>query len=128
MCVGFEGGFGPKGLGNSAQASMKPNLSSTRCEKAFFQGLWFIWSEIRQEIGCDRLWCLIGTVRGYEHRNDQQPKSVTLLARSVSGSSEQRNKWQGPVWRLPDGKDAVYAGWELEPVERSAPGRLCFLA
>ena len=55
---------GPKGLGNIAQASMKPNLSSTRCEKAFFQGLWFIWSEIRQEIGCDRLWCLIGTVRG----------------------------------------------------------------
>src|ERR1700751_5582329 len=63
---GSEGGakltFVPTPI--SAQASMKPNLSSTRCEKAFFQGLWFIWSEIRQEIGCDRLWCLIGTVRG----------------------------------------------------------------
>jgi hypothetical protein len=23
---------------------------------------------------------------------------------------------------LPDGKDAVYAGWELEPMERSATG------
>jgi hypothetical protein len=29
---------------------------------------------------------------------------------------------------MPDGKDAVYAGWELEPVERSATGRLCFVA
>jgi hypothetical protein len=55
----------------------------------------------------------------YEHRGDQRPKSVTLLARSVIGSSEQRNKWQGPAV---GGKDAVYAGWELEPMERSAPG------
>jgi hypothetical protein len=29
-------------------------------------------------------------------------------------SSGQRNKWQGLVRRLPDGKDAVYAGWTLE--------------
>ena len=49
----------------------------------------------------------------HEHRSDQAPKSVTLLARSVSGSSEQRNKWQGPA---SGGKDAVYAGWELEPM------------
>ena len=55
----------------------------------------------------------------YEHRGDQRPKSVTLLARSVIGSSEQRNKWQGPAV---GGKDALYAGWELEPMERSATG------
>jgi hypothetical protein len=55
----------------------------------------------------------------YEQRSDQRPKSVTLLARSVIGSSEQRNKWQGPAI---GGKDAVYAGWELEPMERSATG------
>jgi len=30
---------------------------------------------------------------------------------------EQRNKWQGPAG---GGKDAVYAGCEIEPTERSA--------
>jgi hypothetical protein len=32
---------------------------------------------------------------------------------------EQRNKWQGPA---AGGKDAVYAGCELEPTQWSAPG------
>jgi hypothetical protein len=35
-------------------------------------------------------------------------------------SSGQRNKWQGLVRRLPDGKDAVYAGWTLELIATSA--------
>jgi hypothetical protein len=42
---------------------------------------------------------------------------VTVPARNVIGSSEQRNKWQGPAG---GGKDAVYAGCELEPMEWSA--------
>ena len=40
-----------------------------------------------------------------------------LLARNVIGSSEQRNKWQGPAG---GGKDAVYAGCEIEPTQWSA--------
>ena len=36
---------------------------------------------------------------------------------------EQRNKWQGPA---AGGKDAVYAGWELEPTQWSALGRVWF--
>src|SRR5580704_10731632 len=43
--------------------------------------------------------------------------SDCLSARNVIGSSEQRNKWQGPA---KGGKDAVYAGYELEPMEWSA--------
>ena len=43
--------------------------------------------------------------------------SDCLLARNVIGSSEQRNKWQGPA---KGGKDTVYAGYELEPMEWSA--------
>src|SRR5258708_20117962 len=31
------GSAGPKGLGNLAQASMKPNLSRARCEKVFLK-------------------------------------------------------------------------------------------
>ena len=43
--------------------------------------------------------------------------SDCLSARNVIGSSEQRNKWQGPAG---GGKDAVYAGCELEPMKWSA--------
>jgi hypothetical protein len=43
--------------------------------------------------------------------------SDCLSARNVIGSSEQRNKWQGPA---KGGKDTVYAGYELEPMEWSA--------
>jgi hypothetical protein len=35
------------------------------------------------------------------------------------GSSSQRNKWQGPA---AGGKDAVYAGCELEPIPLGATG------
>jgi hypothetical protein len=64
-----------------------------------------------------RLWCLIFAVRACSHRNDQTPKSVTLPARNGIGSSEQRNKWLGPAC----GKDAVYAGCDLEPIPLRAP-------
>jgi hypothetical protein len=46
-----------------------------------------------------------------------QSSATCFTARSVIGSSEQRNKWQGPAV---GGKDAVYAGCDLEPMERSA--------
>jgi len=38
-------------------------------------------------------------------------------ARSEAGSSEKRNKWQGPA---SGGKDAVYVGFDLEQAQRSA--------
>jgi hypothetical protein len=56
-------------------------------------------------------------VRTSEHHNDQTAKSVTVSSAQVIGSSEQRNKWQGPAG---GGKDAVYAGCELEPMKWSA--------
>ena len=56
----------------------------------------------------------------YERRNDQTPKASYSSERAtwlVQG--EQRNKWQGPA---AGGKDAVYAGCELEPTQWSATG------
>jgi hypothetical protein len=63
-------------------------------------------------------WLDLCGARPSERRNDQATKdSDCLSARNVIGSSEQRNKWQGPAR---GGKDAVYAGYELEPMEWSA--------
>src|SRR4030088_1474387 len=64
------------------------------------------------------LWCLIFAVRGPPNAAMIKRQSQWLLpARNVIGSREQRNKWQGPAG---GGKDAVYAGCELEPMEWSA--------
>jgi len=49
----------------------------------------------------------------------KRQSQLLFPARNVIGSSEQRNKWQGPAV---GGKDAVYAGCELEPMEWSAIG------
>ena len=50
--------------------------------------------------------------KGYRTQN-----AVTFPARSEACSSEKRNKWQGPA---SGGKDAVYAGFDLEQASRSA--------
>jgi hypothetical protein len=47
----------------------------------------------------------------------KRQSQLLLPARNGIGSGEQRNKWQGPAV---GGKDAVYAGCELEPMEWSA--------
>ena len=47
-------------------------------------------------------------------------QSQLLFERATElAQGEQRNKWQGPAV---GGKDAVYAGCELEPMEWSATG------
>ena len=53
----------------------------------------------------------------HERRNDQTPKAVTLERATELAQGEQRNKWQGPAV---GGKDAVYGGCALEPMEWSA--------
>jgi hypothetical protein len=77
-------------------------------------GFWFFLSR-DQAIAhlLDWLWYLIDTVRGTSTAVIKHQSQLLFLARSVIGSSEQRNKWQGPA---SGGKDAVYAGWELEPM------------
>jgi hypothetical protein len=47
----------------------------------------------------------------------KRQSQLLFPARNGIGSGEQRNKWQGPAV---GGKDAVYAGCELEPTEWSA--------
>jgi len=54
----------------------------------------------------------------HERRSDQTPKVSYSFERATElAQGEQRNKWQGPAV---GGKDAVYAGCELEPMEWSA--------
>jgi len=47
----------------------------------------------------------------------KRQSQLLLRARNGIGSSEQRNKWQGPAC----GKEAVYAGCDLEPIPVRAP-------
>lgn len=47
----------------------------------------------------------------------KRQSQLLFPARNGIGSGEQRNKWQGPAG---GGKDAVYAGCELEPMKWSA--------
>ena len=51
----------------------------------------------------------------------KRQSQLLFPARNGIGSSEQRNKWQGPA---AGGKDAVYAGCELEPITLCASGEL----
>lgn len=49
----------------------------------------------------------------------ERQSQLLFCARNELVQGEQRNKWQGPAG---GGKDAVYAGCELEPMEWSATG------
>jgi hypothetical protein len=51
----------------------------------------------------------------------KRQSQLLFPARSGIGSSSQRNKWQGPAG---GGKNAVYAGCELEPIPLRAAGEL----
>ena len=68
------------------------------------------------------LWCSIFAVRGTSIARIERQSQLLFSARKNIGSSEQRNKWKGPVWQLPDGKEAVYAGCDLEPMFLRAAG------
>ena len=77
---------------------------------------------MRQQPTCTpRTWHLIsGGARNEQPPLIKRQSPVTFSARGAIGSSEERNKWQGPA---AGGKDAVYAGYDLEPIAPRAFGR-----
>ena len=56
-------------------------------------------------------------MRGTSAARIKRQSQLPSPARNGIGSSEQRNKWQGPAC----GKAAVYAGCDLEPIPLRAP-------
>ena len=74
-------------------------LVKTRCKKTFLLILVSIW------LGHGNnkppwLWCSIFAVRGTSIARIERQSQLRSPARKNIGSSEQRNKWKGPVWQL----------------------------
>ena len=96
---------------------MKPTLSRPAAKIVFF--LFFLHFNASSDNNSPFSFLVLGRCGArYEHRNDQTPKA--------SYSSSAQRGWfkasNGINGRGPaaGGKDAVYAGCEIEPTERSA--------
>ena len=86
-----------------------------RCENSLRFIFLFVFTDIRQQL--TSLALVLDHCSGVYAAMIKRQSQLLLPARNGIGSGEQRNKWQGPAV---GGKDAVYAGCELEPMEWSA--------
>ena len=85
---------GPKSLGFYEAEFVK-----ARCKRIFFLFLASIWLG-RGNNKPPWLWCSIFAVRGTSIARIERQSQLLFSARKNIGSSEQRNKWKGPVWQL----------------------------
>jgi hypothetical protein len=56
--------FRPEGPWDLSPGFYEAELVKSSLRKSVFKSFWFILAWMRQQLDCDRLWCLIGTVRG----------------------------------------------------------------
>ena len=94
---------------------MKPSLSRLAVKIVLFFIFLFLFSDIGQQL--NPLALVLDRCGGVYAAMIKRQSQLLLPARNGIGSGEQRNKWQGPAG---GGKDAVYAGCEIEPTQWSA--------